>query len=254
MKKAQQREKITCGSCSFLVRERTFEKKCSELGKLPSSRSCSRHSPDAFTVVQGEPKIDLITSLASNIAQMSVRDLEILAGMFLREKLTRRFGFTFFQKVYIRFQGNATDNFFSNFVIGYVLDANKDTIRVISETGKTCISVMNDSDSHTFYTAARFNPLRKLMSESRSYVDPKSIVSQVKVTAHIAGLDDADRLNALEGPTASKKRIKKEPREDVFGFITRMNRGIYDSNDKRSGQDRRSEGRKSSKSGVKIRW
>ena len=164
------------------------------------------------------------------MAQMSVNDLQILGSLMLREKNTRKNGFQFRQKVYVRFRGDSTANYMSNFVVGYVLDATKETIRVIGESGKTTIMAINDSNSESVYTVPRFNKLRQQMLAEGRRVDPsiqseqQHLEMKQKYTS-ILPLDEA-----VEKGIVPKK--SKSARDDLVSMVSRLGRGQLKRKDK----------------------
>lgn len=224
------RKNLNCGSCSGLVRERVLEERCATLGRLPSSKACGSHLPDVFSLVGDEDKVQNLEDVSELMAQMSVNDLQILGSLMLREKNTRKNGFQFRQKVYVRFRGDSTANYMSNFVVGYVLDATKETIRVIGESGKTTIMAINDSNSESVYTVPRFNKLRQQMLAEGRRVDPsiqseqQHLEMKQKYTS-ILPLDEA-----VEKGIVPKK--SKSARDDLVSMVSRLGRGQLKRKDK----------------------
>ncbi len=224
------RKNLNCGSCSGLVREKVLEERCTTLGRLPSSKACASHSPDVFTLVGDEDKVQNLEQISELMAQMGVNDLQILGSLMLREKHTRKNGFHFHQKVYVRFRGDSTANYMSNFVVGYVLDASKDTIRVIGESGKTAISAINDSNSDSVYTVARFNKLRQQMLAEGRRVDPniateQQLLEMKQKYTSILPIDEA-----VEKGVITKK--SKAARDDLVSMVSRLGRGQLKRKDK----------------------
>lgn len=243
MKKAQ-RERITCGSCSFLMRERLDgnTSSCSIcLGKIPTSRACASHKPDAFTAINSEHKVDALADIAHAVASFGARDLEVLATLLLREKTTRKQGFRFMQKVFVRFQGNISDNYMNNFVIGYVVDADKEYIRVVSATGKICLSVLNDANSTSLYTVEQFADIRRQMKQHSMYNDPKTM--SIERSSMFQKMDALDKSGAFdETNTKRNKKVKRAEPDDLVSIVSRLNRGIMKSD------------KKESRETISIRW
>lgn len=216
---------IQCGSCTYLIRDRVFEAKCSDLGRLPTSKSCGSYSPDVFSLVGSEENNQNLESVADMMSQMSPNDLQILGAMMLREKQTRKHGFKFHQKVYVRFRGNSSANYLSNFVVGYVLDANKDTIRVVGESGATAISAINDKDSETVYTVARFNKMRIEMVAERRLIDPAIKEEEARIKSKMySGIMPLDQAVA-DGIIDKKAMKNKAAKDDLVSLVARMGRG-----------------------------
>jgi hypothetical protein len=217
------KKNLHCGSCDFLSRNRTFEAPCIQLGRIPTSKACGSHSPDVFSLVGNEDRVTNLEDIGEMMAQMSDNDLQILGAMMLREKATRKNGFKFRQKVYIRIRGSANRNYLSNFAVGYVLDATKETIRVIGESGKMAINAINDKNSDTIYTVERFNKLRRQMLDAGHRVDPEiqteeeRLANKAKYTTVIP-LDDAVK-DGIVG------KDKKAPKDDLVSLVSRMGQG-----------------------------
>lgn len=220
------KKNLNCGSCTHLVREKTFEARCSELGRLPTSKACGSHTPDVFSLVGDEERIQNLADVGELMAQLSTNDLQILGALMLREKQTRKNGFKFRQKVYVRIRGNATANYLSNFVVGYVLDASKETVRVIGASGATTISAINDKHSETLYTVERFNKLRTEMLEAGHRVDPDIAGEQARLEQKaknnsVLPLDEA----VASGIIDKKEAKRKNPKDDLVSLVSRLGRG-----------------------------
>lgn len=220
---------LNCGSCVGLMREKVMPNLCSELGRLPSSRACKQHVPDAFTLMQdNESRILSMVDMGLVFRRMSPNDLQILAALLMNERKTRKAGFYFMQKVYIRVAGNSGRNYLSNFVMGYVLDATKEQVRVVSETSKTAVVLPNDKNSQSLYTAQQFAAIRREIGEGKKWVDPDVIAERRRVRSTvITDLDTADAEGLLETPTAARRKIKKvKQKDDLVTFVAKLNRGV----------------------------
>ncbi len=216
------KKQLGCGSCEGLTRNRIFEQRCADLGKLPVSRACGSHRPDVFTLAGGEEKVNLLLTVSEVMNRMGNNDLQILASLMLNEKTTRRFGFKFHQKVYIRVQGETTADYMSNFAVGYVLSADKEHVRVIGESGSMAMTFINDKDSITLYTVARFNPIRKKMRDEKRYVDPAVQNTMPSATTKASGTIKAFDDAVDQGIIVKKKRSE---RGDLVALVARLGKG-----------------------------
>ncbi len=210
------------------MRDKVFEAKCVELGRIPSSKACKQHVPDAFTLMQEqESRVTSLADMGLVLRRMSPNDLQILAALMMNERKTRKAGFFFMEKVYIRVAGAAGRNFLSNFVIGYVLDANKETLRIVSETARTAVVLPNEKNSTSVYTVKQFVPIRKEIAEGKKWVDQEVVKANTRSHVQIVDLDQADAAGLLETPTTSRRKIKKvKQRDDLVSFVAKLNRGV----------------------------
>lgn len=234
------KQNLNCGSCSGLNRDRIFEERCVTLGRLPSSKSCGSYVPDVFALVNQEERIGSLQDIADLMNQMGNTDLQILGALMLRERQTRKHGWKFYQRVFIRIRGESNANYLSNFAEGYVLDANKDTVRVIGKNGAIAVSAINDPSSETIYTVARFNKLReKMLAEGHRY-DPALLTEEerLKRKAKYGAVVALDQ--AIEQGIVDKKSVKsKQAKDDLVAFVARLGRGhIKTSRSKDTTQER----------------
>jgi len=205
------------------LRDKVFESRCSDIGKLPSSKSCGAYIPDAFSLVSGEEKINNLLDIAQLMSTLSSSELQIFAGLMLREKITRRSGFSFLQKVYIRIQGNGNQFYMNDFIVGYVLDADRERVRIIGETGVTCVTAINDLQSLTLYTSARFAPLRAEMVSKQHFMNPKNVRrSTDQYDDSVAELDKVDTKML-----AARRTLRKSEPDDLTSFAKKLGRGLF---------------------------
>jgi len=170
------------------------------------------------------PVKDPLHTLATSIAEFTVPELKVLAALLLGENKTRKYGYCFWQLVYVRLKGSASSNYLHNFGKGRVLDADKEYVRVISETGKTCIQVVNDKDSNTLFTVEKFRPLRNKMIRDKLIDDPALEKPKVKITANILeSIDFAIEAEKLaENFTKKNKKIRKSQEMDLVSIVKKM--------------------------------
>lgn len=219
---------LNCGSCAGLKRERVFETRCVELGRIPTSRACKQHVPDAVTLMQDQEKrMESFLDMAQVLRGMSPNDHQIFAAILMNERKTRKAGFSFMEKVYVRVQGQAGRNYMHNFATGYVLDADKEHVRIISESAKTMIVMPNERISNSLYTVRQFAVIRAEIVAEKKWVDPEVIKSDARMSSAIANLDQADAAGLLDTPVAARRKIKKaKEKDDLVSFVAKMNRGI----------------------------
>lgn len=219
-------KKLTCGSCSGLNREKLINgaSKCSSQGVLPVAKACSKYRPDAFALAplnsSQDENNDLLHRFATCISDFSTAELQVLAGLLLAEKKTRKYGFSFWQKIYCRVSGSSADFYVNNFVVGRVLDANREHLRVVSETGKSCLQYLIDPDLRSFYTVKEFQPLLKDMKAKGKLVDPNT---QRPAKRHLDPLDFA--MESVPDDFSKGRSYRKSQRVDLVSIVRKMSSG-----------------------------
>lgn len=236
-KKAKPSINLNCGSCAGLKRERVMETFCSLAGQLEVSPACSKHTPDAFTLTHEEPERVLsLVQMGRVFRGMSANDLQILAAVLAGERRSRNAGYYFMEKVYIRVQGASGRNYMKNFVMGFVLDANREEVRIISESGKTAIVMPNDKNGSTLYKLEAFEAIRTEAIEAGRWTDPDVVRDRMRRESNaIETLDHADANGLLDTPTAARRKIKKISTrgsdDSLVGIVSKLNRGVMREND-----------------------
>lgn len=220
---------LTCGSCRYLQTDRLDKEPCNAKGKIVSSKSCTQHSPDVFPLVRsaGHVYSDLV-KLSEVVSSMGHKQLEVIAAMMLRARVLKRFGFTFFQKVYVRAQGDHKGDYISNFGVAHIIDADKEFIRIVGDSG-TSYTLMNEKESTSFYTVNRFQALRKEMLEGKKFVDPDADkYTKGSIVGNINNIDNLDNVGAVDYDKKGKRKIVKASKvnkDDLVSFVTRLQAG-----------------------------
>lgn len=221
--------------------ERVFEARCSELGRVPTSKACKLHVPDAVALMQDqEQRMKSFLDMAQVFRRMSPKDMQVFGAMMIAERKTRKAGFSFMEKVYVRVQGQAGRNYMSNFAMGFVLDADKERIRIISESAKTVIVLPNEKVSNSLYTVRQFATIRAEIAAEKKWTDPEVVKSDARMSAAIAmaNLDQADAAGLLDTPVAARRKIKKaKEKDDLVSFVAKMSRGITKSRNSDGGDE-----------------
>lgn len=214
----------TCGICVFHNREKTFERKCSELGKLPTSKGCNSFKPDPFGLLGTDQKLDRLAMLSKALHGMSATELQHASALISYQRHTIKYGFTFMEKVYIRFTG--TKNYLSNFCVGRIVYVDKDAIRVVGKSGKVFLSFFSDGNGnysgtigYSLYTAKQFEPMRLQMVKDKAFVDPT--IKAYVPKPHIIDLDEASERKVPE-----QAKIRKSSSDDLVSLVSRMQRGV----------------------------
>lgn len=223
---------LTCGSCLYLNRDKVFEKKCTELGKLVSSKACSSHKADAYQLIGKPRSIARLSHIAKGISGMSASELQALAALISAERHTQKYGWRFFQRVYIRVYGAANANYFSNFAVGYVVSADKEHVRIVGDSGKLMVTAMNDHlNGHlpsTVYTVEQFKVLAADMTKKRRFTDnttSRSVVMAVRKLDDVLVSDEP--INKRLSRSATKM-------DDLVAIVSKMSLGLSPKAKKRS--------------------
>jgi hypothetical protein len=216
------KQKLNCGSCLFHEREKTFDHSCNALGKLPTSVACGSYKPNMFSLVGTAQKFDRMEKLAESIYGMSATELQALGAVMYAERNTRKAGWRFMQKVYVRYTGSSNHNYLGNFLLGYVLYADKEYIRIVGNSGKVFLTIMNEQDSNTIYTVNRFKALRDNMIAAKRFTDP-DLRSRGFNPRNVMPLDEAPLQDNVLRKSVKKSRASED---DLVSIISRMQRGI----------------------------
>lgn len=176
---------LKCGECSGLHRDRLTDPKlnCSALGKIESSKACNSFKADVFSLTDTVELDGALLGMAKLFNRLSPSQLKRLASVMYHEPLTRKAGYRFGQRVFVRYRGMLKDNYFSNFMIAHVLDANKQDIRLISRDGRCVLTFDSDSGPNgpTIWTKPMFEPLRQQMLVQERYIDPEIALTENRI-------------------------------------------------------------------------
>lgn len=216
---------LQCGSCLNLDHEKAFDKPCAQLGKVCTSKACSSsYVPNVRMFVKNEDN-ERLESIAHGMRGMSVTELQALAGVMLTEKKTRRAGWQFYQKVYVRYQGGAERDYMSNFLVGYVVYADAEFVRVVGKSGKMFLTLPNEKDGGTLYTPERFKALREDMKLGRRLVDSrldKELLAASSKSGTVATLDEVLEIERLK----TKLNARSSRADDLVSIVSRISRGV----------------------------
>lgn len=240
---------LTCGSCTGLLKEKIYEAPCSSLGKTATSAACSRLKPDVFSLFSVDPKAaDNLRILRTTIAKLRNSELQAFAALLAKERKTRKHGFSFMEKVYVRV-GPAGRDYLNHFAVAYVLDATREYVRLISESGKTSITLINDREGSSFYKVDAFRPIRDAIFASKKWKDPETTAKE-KASQTIQTLDTAKAEGTLETKTARRRKIKVvDGRDDLISLVSKLGRRILETT---TGRDTRKMKSKSGKKGKNF--
>lgn len=234
-----------CGSCLFLDREKKFEKPCIVLGKIPTSKACTSFRPDLYQLAHPEEQFTDLDNLVSAIGKMSITQLAILSGLAARERITRKYGYRFFQKVYVRYVGNSANNYLSNFTAARILDVDSKHIRLIGEKDFRAYILLEHGGkgkNESVFTAAEFAPMRRQMIDANKLVDKSVKVEKMLKSSSRGVVAPVDEF--LAGSVESTKIKKRKASDDLVSLVSKMSSGMYGT--------RRREG--SSGGDIEVNW
>ena len=195
------RIKPRCNECVGFKNAKLLSPKatCFEMGRSKASEVCTMFTFNSFDIVSREPSTSIVPpmlELSQVISCFPTSKLRSLALLISYEKLTRNCGFSFYQKIYLRYRGHAGANYLSNFMIAYVIRAvpsRRDIPSMLYLTDRRCISQFSfenyeDSMSISLYTADDFEALKSRMLGK---VDPEIDEVEDKITREVqrAALD-----------------------------------------------------------------
>lgn len=212
------KQKLACGSCRFLSRDRKFAEPCSATGKLPTSAACPSHSADVFTPAKSS--LVAIRQIGAALAGMKVSEVQCLAAALLQEGRTRKAGFRFGQKIYIRVQGTSAAFYLNNFASAYVLDADKEHIRLVGDNG-CCYTLLNSTQGpRSFWSASEFRAIRDKMVQDKAFADPALEAPKVAAIPDIDQVDPA----LLSSPGNKKRGLARAQKgtSDLVDIVSRM--------------------------------
>lgn len=169
---------LTCGECAGLTRERLIvgsKASCTTDGILASHKACPKFKPDVYRLAEVVvEKGNVMQELAYISSSMTPKQLKIFGMAMINETITRKNGFSFYQKVFVRYRGTARSNYLSNFFAGRILTADETTVRVCSDDGKVIFTYENTGAAGpSIYSVESFEPLRALMFKKSYVVDPE---------------------------------------------------------------------------------
>ena len=161
----------------FFCSEKIYEKPCDKLGIIETAKSCPKFKPavqkfeDALQ--ESEGSLDLLGKFMRKIPSSN---LHILSAVIYNEKITRKFGYCFMQRVYVRYRGVAEADYIDNFLPCHIMEATKEGLRLLSADGKTQILRTDFKKGELagpfVYSIAEFRKLRILMIKSKKLEDP----------------------------------------------------------------------------------
>lgn len=222
-----QGQTVTCGDCSGFTYDKLIGGKqktgCkTEFGKTENCEACSKFAPDARQLegFVGSTGFEAMTNL---IASIDGKNLKILAALIRAEATTRKHGFAFGQKVYVRYRGRANADYLSNYMSAYVVFVNKNYLRLVGKDARCVLTYTRDS-MPTMLTPDDFEPLRRQMEAKGRRVDPDVMTTTVKRLRHIEEIEldmveDSKAGNITTIDTVFRENKGKRTKSEVFDLV-----------------------------------
>lgn len=225
-----------CGSCLHLNLEKAFEAPCSSLGMLPTSAPCNSFKANLHQLSQPEETFNDLDLFGSVLSKMSASQLAIFCELVSRERITRKYGYRFFQRVYVRYVGASSSNYLSNFMSARVLDCDAQHIRLIGDNDYHAYILLEHVKGKTssLFVEKDFNALRKELIASKKFVDP-----QLKKTGKLLPASAKGQIANLDAAVPEHVDIrrqgmkKKQSADDLVSMVGRMNTGMYGTREAR---------------------
>ena len=229
----------TCGSCLHLDRDKAFTTVCSQAGILPTSAACNTFKPDLYALAHPETQNSDLELVGDALGKMSLSQLAILSALADRERVTRKYGYRFFQRVYVRYVGPASNNYLSNFMSARILDVDSKSIRLIGDSDYRAYIVLEHTKGRTssLFKAPDFGPLRQQMIQEKKFVDP-SLKRGSKLTAPSAKGQLANLDNLVpESVDLRTLGLKRQKADDLVSLVGRMSKGMYGTRESRASSE-----------------
>lgn len=213
----------SCGSCLHLEKEKAFEQPCKFLGKLATSKPCGTYKPNIHMLVRDEDTFNRLQMIAEAIDGLDNHTLEALSRTLDTVRKTKKNGYKFWQPVYVRYLGTGNANYLSNFMKCRVLQADKEWVRLISENGKTFLTLINDSTTLIMSTK-EFVQMRKKMRLEGKFVDPKAVdLCKTSAAGDVAEMDEVIKKGTMS--KTIKRGIRASREDSNAANISRIVRG-----------------------------
>jgi hypothetical protein len=204
--------------------------RCSDEGKLKTSRACPKFKtdPSAIREVMENDEGGVFQEIAAMSRGMQPRHLRAIAGAMLNEITTRKFGFYMWQPVYIRYRGTASSNYMSNFMTARILNADKETVRIVSDNGAVVMRYPNSGNlGPSIYTVADFEGIKQEMIDKGKVKDP-IIDRPTSKSLRAIGLEDIDLQQNAESKRGGITSIEKVSGSNRLGRRTKNTGEIFD--------------------------
>lgn len=216
------RSEFRCGDCRFYSCEKQFDKVCEQLGHLETSVGCEKFKPNVKKLKDSLQETgSSIELLAQMVAKVPSSSLHVLSSILYNDKTTRKFGYRFMQRVYVRYRGLDGANYVSNFMPAHVIEASKAGLRLLSASGNTHILKTDFKKGElagpNIFSVTEFKKLKQEMVKANKLEDPA--LRKKKVSQDFL-LEDV-----VPEKSAETKKKKKYAINDLVSMTKDIERG-----------------------------
>lgn len=210
--------KPTCGSCVHFDKEKLFDKKCCDLGKIAESKACPSHHPNVFKIRTQHGEDNKVTPLFKALREVPDDVIPVLAAMLAREERTRKLTpFKLLQPVVVCFTGDGT--YVSNYCKANILDITKDYVRIINRKGDMIMTVSLDC-LDSIFSLRQWQEKKAEMLKMGRLVAPEDKRKTSSLVNHeiIPTID-----SAFEQGRISEKKLRKT---DLVKYLEFLDTGV----------------------------
>jgi hypothetical protein len=211
---------LNCGDCVGLSTEILIEGStapCKDQGMDAVNRACPKFKPDVFSLVtmEGDGIMDMMDFVRQIMRNFPANKFKLLGSLFFQESDTRKHGYSFGQRVYVRYRGTKNSNYLSNFMSCYVLSANENEVKLFSvdprERRFTLTYDNTGLQGPSIYSGRNFKILKDDMLNKKRTVDPDH---ERNTSKSLISLEEFDLANmstgSLDGFVVSMSDVMKK--------------------------------------------
>lgn len=207
--------RLTCGDCIGLTREVLISGEsvpCNKQGMKNVSKACPKFRPDCFQLRGAiEAEENVLSEFGAIMSTFDTNQIRIFGIVMMNEAITRKHGFNFYQRVYVRYRGTASSNYLSNFMTARILMADAEKVYICSDDGKIVLTYENTGvNGPSIYDAESFIPLRDMMIAKARKMDPDVHRATTKaLRPKEADFDLKLNTNGIQGTITDITRVSK---------------------------------------------
>lgn len=238
------KSELACGDCRGLTKAvllPTADRSCGEQGQPEDSKICEHFRSNVYDIKEAlQENGDRLAAMFDLFADMSDKDLRLVAGLLLKEHRTRRYGFKLGQPVFVRYRGREGRNYLNNFMAARVLDIDEKEIRIINEDGTIILTYAHDDRqiNSAIYDKESFRDLRAEMIEANKLVDPEQEIKTARRFVPLEGTTfsapselDGFKIPMMDDVIKGRKPKTKKRTSTLLDLVTMIESGNMLGND-----------------------